>query len=284
MYTGFFSNFISFLHNSKKIGSTTDFLTPHFLNCIYDSFGLDQVSISKYNETGEFVDIVSGPKLLNPIFREKYISDYQPLDPFASTLNRLAKDNKLYVFKSTDVLQDADEIKTYNTICHEFGQKYSIAIVFHGFHLAFQKNGNADFTNAETAAIRYIGQLIYSRFKYLKQQEILHHINEGFEPDNILGFLSNDSKQVELMTYTNLQSSDKCHLLRISESHDTSAECLTKQEQTIYHLLIQGKNATEISDELYCSIHTVRTHMKHIYRKMNVNSQKSLISNYYHNY
>ncbi len=53
---------------------------------------------------------------------------------------------------------------------------------------------------------------------------------------------------------------------------------LTEREADIAALLAQGRNARYIQDLLCVSYNTVRSHIKHIYSKMNVHSQQELIS------
>jgi DNA-binding NarL/FixJ family response regulator len=52
-----------------------------------------------------------------------------------------------------------------------------------------------------------------------------------------------------------------------------NAFSLTKRERQIVKCLGDGKNNKEISDSLYLSIETVKTHMKNIFRKMEVRSR-----------
>ncbi len=52
-------------------------------------------------------------------------------------------------------------------------------------------------------------------------------------------------------------------------------ETLTKTERKIANLLKKGYSNTDISDELQISINTVKTHIKHIYEKLNVKDRFS---------
>lgn len=52
---------------------------------------------------------------------------------------------------------------------------------------------------------------------------------------------------------------------------------LTKQEERIFIMLARGRNYKHISDELYISVHTVKTHIYHIYKKLDIHSQQELI-------
>lgn len=51
------------------------------------------------------------------------------------------------------------------------------------------------------------------------------------------------------------------------------AYSLTKRERQVIKCLGEGKNNKEISESLYLSIETVKTHMKNIFRKMDVKSR-----------
>lgn len=70
-------------------------------------------------------------------------------------------------------------------------------------------------------------------------------------------------------------------LLKDITKEDTSTnekelfENLTKTEKTIASLLKDGYKNTNISEELDISINTVKTHVKHIYEKLNVKDRLS---------
>jgi len=62
----------------------------------------------------------------------------------------------------------------------------------------------------------------------------------------------------------------------------TAKEQLTKQEQKIVNLILEEKSNKEISQELFISISTVKTHINNIYKKLNAQSRtdiKQLFSN-----
>lgn len=52
---------------------------------------------------------------------------------------------------------------------------------------------------------------------------------------------------------------------------------LTKQEERVFTMLARGRSYKHISDELYISVHTVKTHVYHIYQKLGIHSQQELI-------
>ena len=52
---------------------------------------------------------------------------------------------------------------------------------------------------------------------------------------------------------------------------------LSKQENTVRNLILQGKTNKEIANELFISLSTVKTHITHIYHKMNVANRQELL-------
>lgn len=55
---------------------------------------------------------------------------------------------------------------------------------------------------------------------------------------------------------------------------------LTNREKTILHALVNGKSYKEIAAELFISVETLNTHVKNIYRKLNVHSRGELAAKY----
>ena len=52
---------------------------------------------------------------------------------------------------------------------------------------------------------------------------------------------------------------------------------LTKQELLILKLMSQGLSNKKIADQLFISIETIKTHLKNIYRKLEVNNKISAL-------
>lgn len=51
---------------------------------------------------------------------------------------------------------------------------------------------------------------------------------------------------------------------------------LTKREKEIIHLIARGQTSQQISEQLFISIHTVRTHRKNIWQKLEIKSYAEL--------
>lgn len=60
--------------------------------------------------------------------------------------------------------------------------------------------------------------------------------------------------------------------------HVSDLYSLSRREKEVFYLVAKGRNAEYIQNELFISIHTVKTHMSHIYRKLGVHSSQELIS------
>jgi len=56
------------------------------------------------------------------------------------------------------------------------------------------------------------------------------------------------------------------------------AESLTNREKEILDLLVQGQANKEIAAKLFVSIDTVKTHLKNIYQKLEVNSRLQAVA------
>ena len=55
---------------------------------------------------------------------------------------------------------------------------------------------------------------------------------------------------------------------------------LTPRESEVYSLMVRGRNAGYINEELGISINTVKTHVSNIYKKLEVHSQQKLIDHF----
>lgn len=62
------------------------------------------------------------------------------------------------------------------------------------------------------------------------------------------------------------------HITKIAEEHD-----LSQRETEVFRYLARGRNASYIQQELWISIHTVKTHIANIYRKLDVHSMQEVL-------
>ena len=68
----------------------------------------------------------------------------------------------------------------------------------------------------------------------------------------------------------------------LNHAKNPSLEMLTSREQELLQLLAQGLRYKEIADKLYLSTDTVRTHIRNIYRKLEVQSRTEAINKVFH--
>ncbi|MDI6402882.1 response regulator transcription factor [Balneolaceae bacterium ANBcel3] len=64
---------------------------------------------------------------------------------------------------------------------------------------------------------------------------------------------------------------------------DAQALFLTAREKEIIQLTVSGKTSAEIAAQLFLSPHTVNTHRRNIYKKLNLSNMKALITYAYSN-
>ena len=48
---------------------------------------------------------------------------------------------------------------------------------------------------------------------------------------------------------------------------------LTDREQRVMDLLIEGKSNIEVAAELQVSVNTIKTHLRHVFRKLDVDNR-----------
>ena len=60
-------------------------------------------------------------------------------------------------------------------------------------------------------------------------------------------------------------------------SPESTDYLLSEREKEILHLMVEGNNYRAIADKSFISYETVRTHVKHIYKKLHVASRSEAI-------
>ena len=60
--------------------------------------------------------------------------------------------------------------------------------------------------------------------------------------------------------------------------HYPEKSCLSKREFQILELMAEGKSNKEISEELFVSVHTVKSHASNLYEKLDVKSRTQAIA------
>lgn len=104
----------------------------------------------------------------------------------------------------------------------------------------------------------------------------------------IKGLLSKECSEAEILDAVHATSKgDKFYCNRIldvvSESTDLGAgeDCsptvLSQREIEVVEYIAQGLTAAQVADKMCLSVHTINTHRKNIFKKLNVNSTTELV-------
>lgn len=102
----------------------------------------------------------------------------------------------------------------------------------------------------------------------------IHHLSRALQPQVTNGVpvpVTSDKFQESELLF----STGNDHFYQFSKLHN-----LTTREQDILKYLLEDKNNQEISDTLYISIGTVKTHVHNIFQKVNATKRSQLIEAY----
>jgi DNA-binding NarL/FixJ family response regulator len=98
------------------------------------------------------------------------------------------------------------------------------------------------------------------------------------------GYITKSANYLELLTALDeitkggAPMSSKIARMVIDNFHVNPNSPLTKRETEILQLIAEGKTYTQISEELFISKETAKTHIKNIYSKLQVNSKSEAIA------
>lgn len=98
------------------------------------------------------------------------------------------------------------------------------------------------------------------------------------------GYITKSANYVELLTALEeiikggAPMSSRVARMVIANFHVNPSSPLTKRETEILQLISEGKTYTQISEELFISKETAKTHIKNIYAKLQVNKKSEAIA------
>lgn len=100
----------------------------------------------------------------------------------------------------------------------------------------------------------------------------LTHIQEI---DDLIEYLARQDSKKEAQAMKKLKGSPTS--FRLYEDFLQNIETLSPAERTVFDLYMEGHTAKEITEILFLSINTIKTHNKRIYMKLNVSSRNELM-------
>jgi DNA-binding CsgD family transcriptional regulator len=169
-------------------------------------------------------------------------------------------------FKWKDFIQNCEN---HFTLDHRYHHTYSLYEIFKGF---ISKEKALEFSK-EIGFKEAVMMPIYA----FDKKEVIGHICFIFQKEveiEITGLLEIKTLFETLLQplYDNHYSFIYSKCIRVDEH----LKLLTKQEKRIAKKVLQGKSYPEIAEILNLSLNTVKTHMKSIFNKYNVNSKMEL--------
>ena len=108
---------------------------------------------------------------------------------------------------------------------------------------------------------------IKKAFEEIKTKNYHTEKSKIFEIDDLFQFLAEQDEKKD----------SAAHSTAMFESFMKNIETLSPAERAVFDLYIEGHTAKEITEILYLSINTIKTHNKRIYEKLNVSSRKELM-------
>lgn len=107
----------------------------------------------------------------------------------------------------------------------------------------------------------------------IKSEENTYQAVNVPEIDDLLSFLANQDKvKIEKASPSELTTPNQLFL-----EFKQNVKTLSKAERLVFNLYLEGYSAQEISEKLYLSMNTIKTHNKRIYMKLNISSRKDLM-------
>ncbi|MFT3951798.1 MAG: LuxR C-terminal-related transcriptional regulator [Oscillospiraceae bacterium] len=97
------------------------------------------------------------------------------------------------------------------------------------------------------------------------------------EIDDLFEFLAEQDKQREALAQSLLEEKDAARKASVYEKFVTNISKLSAAEKKVFDLYLAGHTAQEISELLFISINTIKTHNKRIFEKLEVSSRKELM-------
>lgn len=236
---------------------------------------------------GEFLNIFF--EIENSLFFQKWINTPSTLDDFKSEMliytefYRTHKP-KFTLWDQTNFTLDINNEtqiwieKNVNEPCYEYGNKKCAFIVGKDVlaHVAvidaFDKMNSCiipkHFTTGQEAR-----KWLKEEDNFIKEIETKRAFYEGVDKDgNIIIKMPIRNIKKAFKSLNNILNEEKFH-----EINNYKFNQLTKREKEILRLLSKGIKHKDIADNLFISVHTVRTHIKNIKLKLDITKNEDFV-------
>lgn len=196
--------------------------------------------------------------------------------------------------KSVLIIEDDAEIRNSFALIVNSSQKFSVVNSYSNCedaikHLAHDKPDYV-FMDIELPGMNGIQGTKIIKDKYPSAEIVMVTVYEDNElvfealKAGASGYITKSSNHLELLSALEEISrggapmSSKIARLVIDNFHINPNSPLTKRETEILQLISEGKTYTQISEELFISKETAKTHIKNIYSKLQVNSKSQALA------
>jgi DNA-binding CsgD family transcriptional regulator len=219
--------------------------SPLLLYRISDLFGYDSISLTHYPNR-QYAGVESIGKASEII--DYYNREFRWNDPFANHISQNAGQNAdVMIFQSSKIFADRYEECTYNRFLNRFGVYWALSVAFGDYRLTLYKcKHEGDFLPIEHDSLELIANIIKEISNKCKLERSYA--------------LASKNLAVSLM-------SDQSFQKAIQTKYP-----LSNQEARIAILLASGMSYKDIGETTYSSINTVRSHVKNIYRKLDIHN------------
>lgn len=192
------------------------------------------------------------------------------------------------------IVEDDQEIRNSFSLIVNSSQKFSVVSAYGSCEEAIS-NFNRDkpeivLMDIELPGMNGIQGAKHIKDKYPYTEIIMVSVYEDSElvfealKAGASGYITKSANYLELLTALEeitkggAPMSSRIARMVIDNFHVNPNSPLTKRETEILQLIAEGKTYTQISEELFISKETAKTHIKNIYSKLQVNSKSEAIA------
>lgn len=184
----------------------------------------------------------------------------------------LSKAGLLYLLNSVNGVGEASEADTKKELLIHLSKDQDVVVVLD--YTSF------DFTGPEDL------QIVSSRFKSVHWVLFSDELSSDFLRQLVFSctcfsVIFKDCTKEEIVTALNMATKNERYICNRASNQllgkqnilvDNQDKVLTATEKEVLRLIALGKTTKEIAQERFSSIHTITTHRKNIFRKLDVNS------------
>jgi LuxR family maltose regulon positive regulatory protein len=220
----------------------------------------------------------------------------QALGQLGIDLNNLSSEiDRMLKIRNANFMDQSSELIHYIGIAEAFFALEKFEVAKHLFQLTLESAQNMGWRRVELAIKIYLAEiqflcgspdqaakLLEPVFKIAVQQEIvLDLLERGTRLIPLLRRVLDAGIEPEftakIMARIGAQDAQQSHLLNASLDQYIYGP-LSQREKTILQYMQTHLTTREIANELSISVHTVRTHVKNIYKKLQVNSRAEAVA------